>query len=173
MTDCCNNTVHCSRGPPEWVRKRFQERCCLKDPASSCPFTDSPTTSFPQHQPHWLRHAHHPNVNESHSFCPSKTRHQRFSCFRDFGEESPMSHDHFGSRFDKVSPFWLRNRCHVNTGCQETSNNNMGPPKSVILEMLGLKRQHLNSKLNFIDSRIEKLKEEIKENEPTSKTSEN
>ena len=46
-----------------------------------------------------------------------------------------------------------------------TNNNNdsFGPPTSVILEMLGLKREYLNSKLTSLDSHIAKLKEEIKE----------
>ena len=46
-----------------------------------------------------------------------------------------------------------------------TNNNNdsFGPPKSSIIEMLGFKRNYLNSKLNSLDSHISKLKEDIKE----------
>ena len=138
-----------SRGPPEWIRRKIEARIA-RDQATDCTFTSEycchPQTPYP---PRWLRHVQYRHVSSSHDLYDTC---ERFSCLRD--SEPSVLH--------RKPPFWLRNRCQK---FDDVDDGYKGPPKSVIIEMLGLKRDNLNSKLNSLDSHIKKLKEEVKEEE--------
>ena len=154
MHHCCE-TSNPSRGPPEWIRRKIESRIA-RDQGTDCPFT-SEHCCHPQMQcpPMWLRHIHQHNLSSSRNLDDTC---ERFSCFRN-SEPSMLHHR---------PPFWMRNKCHLTKASIVNTDGNKGPPKSFIIEMLGLKRDYLNSKLNSLDSHIKKLKEEVKDKDNIS-----
>ena len=149
MTQSCNRS-NSSHGPPEWVRRKIEARIS-RDRGLGCPFTaDDCCHSQMQFLSPWLRQDPCSNMSIPHDLYGSC---ERYSCTRD--SDSSMLH--------RKPPFWLRNKCHFTKSSIINTDVNKGPPKSVIIEMLGLKRDYLNTKLNSLDSHIKKLKEEVKE----------
>ena len=133
MTQCCNRS-NSSHGPPEWIRRKIEARIS-RYRGLGCPFTaDDCCQSQMQFLSPWLRQDPCSNMSIPHDLYGSC---ERCSCTRDSDPSTKES--------------------IINT------DGNKGPPKSVIIEMLGLKRDYLNTKLNSLDSHIKKLKEEVKE----------
>ena len=144
MTQCCNRS-NSSHGPPEWIRRKIEARIS-RDRGLGCPFTaDDCCHSQMQFLSPWLRQDPCSNMSIPHDLYGSCTR------------------DSDPSMLHRKPPFWMRNKCHLTKESIVNTDVNKGPPKSVIIEMLGLKKDYLNTKLNSLDSHIEKLKEEVKE----------
>ena len=149
MTQCCNRS-NSSHGPPEWIRRKIEARIS-RDRGLGCPFTaDDCCHSQMQFLYPCLRQDPCSNMSIPHDLYDSC---DRYSCIRD--SDPSMLHS--------KPPLWLRNKCHFTKSSIVNTDVNKGPPKSVIIEMLGLKKDYLNSKLNSLDSHIKKLKEEVKE----------
>ena len=144
MTDCCK-TSNSSRGPPEWIRRKLEARIS-RDRGMGCPSIAgdcNPRMQFPTPYSRRTPYEHVYTPHDLYDTC------ERFSCCRD-SEPSMLHHK---------PPFWLRNRCHSTNTLGVNADCYKGPPKSVIIEMLRLKRDYLNSTLNSLDSHIKKLNE--------------
>ena len=148
MSTCCKSAYNC--GPPECVRERIRADMAARhafDTNGCCSSDRIPSL-----------HSHLPQCLDN--FSISDTTDYRSYLFFNFNGPTSCERDNKGSSFcgKRIPPFWLRNKWMTNN-----NNDSFGPPKSAIIEMLGLKREYLNSKLNSLDSHIEKLQEDIKE----------
>ena len=148
MSTCCKSSYN--HGPPECVRERIRADMAARhafDTNGCC--SNDRIPSLHSHLPPWLNNC----SNNGHKY--GKPSH-----FFNYKGQDSCERENKGSSFcgKRTPPFWLRNKWMTNN-----NNDSFGPPKSAIIEMLGLKREYLNSKLNSLDSHIAKLKEDIKE----------
>ena len=148
MSTCCKYSYNC--GPPECVRERIRADMAARHAFDTNGCCSNDRIPLPHsHLPPWLNNCSN-NGN----------KYGKQSHFFNYNGQDCCERENNDSSFcgKRTPPFWLRNKWMTNN-----TNDSFGPPKSVILEMLGLKREYLNSKLSSMDSHIAKLKEEIKE----------
>ena len=148
MSNCCKSSYSC--GPPKFIRERIRADMAARHAFDTNGCCSSDRIPLPHsHLPPWLNNCSN-NGN----------KYGKPSHFFNYNGKDGCESENNDSSFcgKRIPPFLLRNKWMTNN-----KYDSFGPPKSSIIEMLGLKREYLNSKLTSLDSYIAKLKEEIKE----------
>ena len=134
MYTSCKSAYNC--GPPECVRERIRADMAVRHAFDTNGYYSSDCIPSP--------HSHLPlclNKCSNNGNKYGKPSHF-FNYNRKYGRKRENKDSSFCGK--RTPPFWLRNKWMTNN-----NNDSFGPSKSVIIEMLGLKREFLNSKFVF------------------------